>query len=194
MIWGAISYNWKSPLVFLVGPPKPKKTRKTKAGPSSTAPQDDSITSTEVNTSSNIASKHYGEQVLTPIVGPAFHGQFGYSGYLDGGLYVEDQAPIHGTRIALVELKQQLGIPLHKRPASSPDLNPIENLWRTMKSRIKAYPVFPGTLATLKAAIQAEWDRLEPNDWNKLIDSMPDRIMELKQKRGLSTSYWIYLL
>ena len=46
----------------------------------------------------------------------------------EGGLYVDDQAPVHGTRGWLVGVKKALGIPLHERPSCSPDLNPIENV------------------------------------------------------------------
>jgi hypothetical protein len=96
----------------------------------------------------------YYEQVLEPIVTPAFQGLLSYKGYLaqsteggDWGLYVEDQASVHGTRKVLVEAKRLLAIPLHSRPATSPDLNPIENVWRTMKQRIKVRARFPSTLA-----------------------------------------------
>jgi transposase len=63
-----------------------------------------------------------------------------------GGLYVEDRVPWHGTKKALVEVKKILDIPLHSRPAQSPDLNPIENVWRIMKQRIKARSQFPNTV------------------------------------------------
>jgi hypothetical protein len=40
-----------------------------------------------------------------------------------------------------------------------------------MKQHIKVLPKFPSTLEEMKVAIQAEWDKLEPVDWNKYIDS-----------------------
>lgn len=109
----------------------------------------------------------------------------------DWGLYIEDQAPVHGTKNLLVEAKRRLGIPLHDRPSCSPDLNPIENVWRIIKQRSKARPIFPSTLQKLKVAVQEEWDRLQPADWNKYIDSVPARILELKQRRGMQTRYSI---
>jgi transposase len=33
----------------------------------------------------------------------------------------------------LVRAKQMLQIPLHQRPATPPDLNPIEDVWRVIK-------------------------------------------------------------
>jgi transposase len=86
----------------------------------------------------------------------------------------------------LVEAKRLLAIPLHSRPATSPDLNPIENLWRTMK-RIKGRTRFPSTLAETEVTVKEKWDRLQPADWNKYIDSMPERIHQLKKRRGMQT-------
>jgi transposase len=159
MAWGAISHNWKSPLVILEG--------KGKRG---------------------VIAEDYLKQVLEPIVSPAFMGILDYNTSL-GGQYVEDQAPIHGTRRSLVEAKAKLAIPLHHRPPCSPDLNPIENVWRIMKSRIKARTRFPATIAEMKEAVQVEWDRLEPDDWNGLIESMPNRIRQCIERRGMQTEY-----
>ena len=168
MIWGAISYDWKFPLVFLRGTGE-----------------------------NGVRALDYYEQVLEPIVAPAFQGLLDFTGYEknnhegqeDWGLYVEDRTPIHGTRQVLVKAKEVLEIPLHDRPPSSPDLNPIENVWRMIKQRIKACPRFPSTVTELKKAVQEEWDRLEPSDWNKYIDSMPERIAQLKRRKGMQTEY-----
>lgn len=98
MVWGAISHNWKSPLGFLKGSGRKRVT-----------------------------AKDYMEQVLEPVVAPPFSGLLRYD-ESSGGLYVEDQAPVHGVRLVLVEVKKSLGIPLHPRPPSAPDINPIENV------------------------------------------------------------------
>lgn len=125
MIWGGISFGWKSELVFMEATEKASRGGKDPVKKS-------------------IAAADYRDRVLIPIVGPAFNGHTDYKGYKHGGLYIEDQAPVHGTRNALVAIKQELGVPLHWRPASSPDLNPIEHIWRIMKQRIKARLHFPG--------------------------------------------------
>lgn len=82
-----------------------------------------------------------------------------------------------------------LGIPLHARPTSLPDLNPIENVWRILKSHIKARVVFPGTVEKMREAVQEEWDKLQLADWNKHIDSMPARLAEVLERNGLATRY-----
>ena len=88
-----------------------------------------------------------------------------------------------------MEVKKELGILVHERPPASPDLNPIENLWRIMKQRIKARPHFRGTYSAMCKAVQEEWDRLKPSDWNALIDSMSERLKECRERHGMQTKW-----
>ena len=60
-----------------------------------------------------VRGQDYHDQVLEPIVDLAFNGLLSYSGYEEGGLYIEDHAPVHGTKRMLAEAKRVLGIPLH---------------------------------------------------------------------------------
>jgi len=159
MVWGAISYNWKSPLVFLDG----------------TGPK-------------GVIVKDYLHQVLEPIVAPAFMDLLEYDASPEAQ-YIEDQAPIHGTGRMLRETKNILGIPLHKRPPSSPDFNPIENVWRILKQRIKARDTFPQNIHDLIKAVQEEWDHLQPSAWNQYIDNMPVRLAQVKERKGMQTEF-----
>lgn len=61
-----------------------------------------------------------------------------------------------GVKLALVRVKKSLGIPLHSRPPSSPDLNPMENVWRVINQRMKARDNFSTTVEKLKEAVQEE--------------------------------------
>jgi transposase len=169
MVWGAIGYNWKSKLIFLKGTGK-----------------------------RGICSRDYLEQVLEPYIGPIFLDketelynpkENSFKGIKVGGRFVEDNAGVHGTIKALVAAKKRLKIELHDHPASSPDMNPIEHIWRMIKARIKKRRVFPRSLPELKQAVQEEWDKITLKERNKLIDSMPDRIEELYQKKGMNTQY-----
>jgi len=159
-VWGAISYYWNSELVFLK--PAGKK---------------------------GITCHDYLEQVLKPVVGPGFQGQKGYKKGDAGSLYVEDGPPWHRVKKVLLESKKVLGIPRHDRLAQSQDLNPIENVWRTMKQRINARTYFPGTVNEIRKAVQQEWGRLQPVDFNQFVDSMPERIVELQVKAGMQTRW-----
>ncbi|TGZ80744.1 hypothetical protein EX30DRAFT_50137 [Ascodesmis nigricans] len=82
-----------------------------------------------------------------------------------------------------------VGYPVASPTSSSPDLNPIENLWRIIKQRIKARKEFPNTVPKMNEALQDEWDRLEPRDFNPFIDSMPMRIAEVLKRDGQAASY-----
>jgi hypothetical protein len=56
MVWGVISYNWKSPLIILEGIGK-----------------------------KGVIVGDYLQQVLMPVVAPSFRGATDYIGYLEGG-------------------------------------------------------------------------------------------------------------
>jgi transposase len=89
------------------------------------------------------------------------------------------RTPAHGTKKALMEAKRVLEILLHERLSSSPDLNTIENVWRILKQRIKKRSRFPPTLSEMKLAVQEDWDKLQPSNFNKYIDSMSERTPEM---------------
>lgn len=44
-------------------------------------------------------------------------------------------------------------------PASSPDLNPIENVWKLLKDNIQKRENFPRTVDELKASLREEWSK-----------------------------------
>jgi transposase len=57
-----------------------------------------------------------------------------------------------------------------KWPANSPDLNPIENVWRLLKYRVGKR--FPKTDKEVRQYIKEEWERLQVDDFKKYIDQM----------------------
>lgn len=81
-------------------------------------------------------------------------------------------------------------------PAYSPDLNPIENLWKLIKEDIaKRHPEIAGMTSNNQAkqrlcdAAIESWEQLEDDLLNKLIDSMPRRIAAVVSARGWYTKY-----
>jgi hypothetical protein len=73
-------------------------------------------------------------------------------------------------------------------PAQSPDLNPIENLWRIIKHNIAKRPVAKG-VEELENQVQEEWQLVSQEVIQELIDSMPSRIAEVIAARGGHTHY-----
>ncbi|MBW0572129.1 hypothetical protein O181_111844 [Austropuccinia psidii MF-1] len=100
---------------------------------------------------------------------------------------MEDNTPIH-TAQASTDLQNQHDIIKLHWPAHSPDLNPIENVWKAMKSQIsKLYQ--PQTVEELRHAIKAAWTNFHVNLLNKLLHSMPGRMAMVIKMNGGPTSY-----
>uniref|UniRef100_A0A9J8DLJ4 Tc1-like transposase DDE domain-containing protein n=1 Tax=Cyprinus carpio carpio TaxID=630221 RepID=A0A9J8DLJ4_CYPCA len=79
------------------------------------------------------------------------------------------------------------GITVLNWPANSPDLNPIENLWDIVKRKLR--DARPNTLDELKAAIEASWASITPQQCHRLIASMPRRIEAVISAKGFPTKY-----
>lgn len=60
-------------------------------------------------------------------------------------------------------------------PAQSPELNPIENLWRLIKIRFSVRRHQIRTVEEMKDAIKEEWERLTEEDFYKCVESMHNR-------------------
>lgn len=90
-------------------------------------------------------------------------------------LYQEDGNRIHGLKGAnnLIQLKQELALCiLDYWLASSPDFNPIEQIWRLLKQRLAVRGPWL-RIEDLKVALQEKWDKLTQDDIRKYIKTMP---------------------
>jgi len=72
-------------------------------------------------------------------------------------------------------------------PASSPDLNPIENLWAILKVRVDRRK--PKNREELIAFAEEEWERIDIAIVRNCINSMACRIEEVIQKNGEKIDY-----
>lgn len=111
---------------------------------------------------------------------------------------VEDGSRVHGLK----DTKRNRGLCNSARiechiatlldwPGNSPDLNPIENVWRILKQRLRNRNPHGGwSLEELKAALIDIWDNeITVEDFNKFIDSMPQRIRKVIARKGAQTPY-----
>ncbi|MBW0472978.1 hypothetical protein O181_012693 [Austropuccinia psidii MF-1] len=73
---------------------------------------------------------------------------------------MEDGVPIHTARISN-EWHARNRIDKLPWPAHLPDLNPIKNMWKTIKTRVNKHHQ-PHTMDELRAAIQMAWNELSP--------------------------------
>ncbi|KAF2188539.1 hypothetical protein K469DRAFT_565254, partial [Zopfia rhizophila CBS 207.26] len=67
-------------------------------------------------------------------------------------------------------------------PANSPDLNPIENVWRLLKGRIQRR--FPTTEEEVR-----RYEKLEPEDFEKYTGNMRERCLAVINADGGPTKY-----
>ena len=68
--------------------------------------------------------------------------------------FQQDLAPAHGAKTTSTLFKDH-GIRVLDWPANSPDLNPIENLWRIVKRKMQY--ARPNNAEELKTTIRATW-------------------------------------
>ncbi|KAI2645857.1 Transposable element Tcb1 transposase [Labeo rohita] len=97
-----------------------------------------------------------------------------------------DLAPAHSAKTTGKWFTDH-GITVLNWPANSPDLNPIENLWDIVKRKLR--DARPNTLDELKAAIEASWASITPQQCHRLIASMPRRIEAVISAKGFPTKY-----
>jgi len=74
-------------------------------------------------------------------------------------------------------------------PAQSPDLNPIEHLWATLKRRLNHYERPPSGMAELWERVQEKWNEIKTEVCVRLIESMPNRISAVLKAKGSWTDY-----
>ena len=72
-------------------------------------------------------------------------------------------------------------------PANSPDLNPIENVWRLLNISIQNRK--PRTADGYWQLLKAEWAKLDQQTIGELIDSMPHRLQAVIDADGGNTKY-----
>jgi Transposase and inactivated derivatives len=101
-------------------------------------------------------------------------------------ILMEDNASIHTAKLTK-GYHAYHGINRMIWPAHSPDLNPIENVWRLLKYRIGKR--FPKTDAEVRQYLVEEWDKLELQDFIKYIESMHERCEAVIEAKGGHTKW-----
>lgn len=169
MFWGSIGYQRRSPLIH-VRKRRPHEYIKR-------------------NDRGGMNSVQYCDEVLAtgflPMYREAGGAQNGYS-------LVEDASRVHTSGHSRA-WKLQTGIVVGDWVSYSPDLNPIENVWRSLKRklglRMRDIQKRPHNQTELIKAAQEEWDALDQKMIDRLIDSMPLRIVSVIRAHGGHTRW-----
>ena len=116
-----------------------------------------------------------------------------------GMVFMQDNAPVHTSHVVqkwLGDFSRENQIELLDWPAYSPDLNPIENIWKLLKDAIndkfpdlKDLPRNQEALDRLIHAAIVCWNELEDRLFESVIKSMPRRMEAVIEAGGWYTKY-----
>ncbi|KAG0133421.1 hypothetical protein HOY82DRAFT_482818, partial [Tuber indicum] len=129
-------------------------------------------------------SEQYCEEVFRPGFLPLFEH---VGGGVEGFSLHEDGSKVHISAYSRM-FKLGSGIVVSDWLGYSPDLNPIENLWRPFKGRLKIRfrtpHLRPRRIARLVQAAQEEWDAIDQGKLDRFIHAMPIPVLRVIRLHG----------
>ena len=160
-IWGGIAHNYKSPLIFIDG-----------SGKNGAFLQKDYV--------AQVLEAHM-DDIMADMRAAGIE-----------PILMEDGNSAHGMRTTTnpaATWKHLHQIILLDWAANSPDLNPIEQIWRIIKQNLRQRRHAIHSMADYEAAIQEEWDAIPMATINELVATMRRRAITVYKNWGDSTGY-----
>ncbi|MBW0549197.1 hypothetical protein O181_088912 [Austropuccinia psidii MF-1] len=100
---------------------------------------------------------------------------------------MRDGAPIHTSRVSQ-DWHERNGLVKLQWPPHSPDMNPIENLWKKIELQVSTF-YQPQPMDELQAAITAAWNDIPSQHLDQLFKTMPKRRQEIIDRHGGPINY-----
>jgi hypothetical protein len=171
MVWGAIAYGKKWPLQRLpLAPSATSGGKRTKA--------------------EGLNGEKYAEGIIRGRLAGIVEEMSATVArdHCHGVKVVEDGAPSHTSKLA-ARARKEANIQSHFHPPSSPDLNPIEPVWRTLKIRLGKLRPRATTWDQLWEQTCQVWDEIDIETINRQVRSMPDRRQSVVKAKGWGTKW-----
>ena len=105
----------------------------------------------------------------------------------DGHRFQQDNDPKHCSN-HIGKFFTEQGVVWWRTPPESPDLNPIENVWGSMKQYLRTI-YKPRNLETLKEGIQQFWNTLTPEVCRRYINHLNKVVPKVIEVRGEPSGY-----
>ena len=102
-------------------------------------------------------------------------------------VFQHDNDPKHTSKTPIALLKR-LRVKVMDWPSMSPDLNPIEHLWRILKRKVEVCKI--SNICQLRNVVMEEWKSIPVATYEALVNSMPRRIKAVLDNDGGHTKYW----
>ena len=137
----------------------------------------------DLGTNEHVNSTVYRDQIL---LGPLQ--DFWLESFCDvDPIVVEDNAPVH--KKVCIPVRQSLGMECWQHHPNSPDLNPIENIGHLIKHIVTTEYSHITSESELQLAVNHIWDSFDNDQFNYLIESMPERLQAVVDAKGGSTKW-----